>query len=74
MGDAINPDHYKLGPRHSVCGEPIECIDTIINDDFLIGNAKKYLWRLGKKDDSVQEIRKAIWYLNKKVEQLEGKL
>lgn len=32
---------------------------------FLRGNALKYLCRVGKKDNSVQELQKAGWYLNK---------
>jgi len=31
---------------------------------FLLGNALKYLCRLGKKDDESMEIDKSIWYLN----------
>lgn len=34
--------------------------------------AIKYLCRLGKKDEAVQEINKAIWYLNKLKETYEG--
>ena len=35
---------------------------------FLRGNALKYLCRVGKKDDTVQELKKAEWYLNKLIE------
>lgn len=35
---------------------------------FLRGNALKYLCRVGKKDNSVQELKKAGWYLNKLIE------
>ena len=42
--------------------------------DYLVGNATKYIWRLGKKNTSVagqiEDIDKAIHYLEKKREVL----
>lgn len=35
---------------------------------FCLGSALKYLCRLGKKDDSVQELKKARFYLDKLIE------
>ena len=47
----------------------MECIDFIeANDrynDFLLGNAIKYLWRSGNKGDAQTDILKALWYLNR---------
>lgn len=40
--------------------------------DAFLYNATKYLWRLGKKDEAIQEIKKAIWYLTEKVKDLEA--
>lgn len=39
---------------------------------FLRGNAIKYLCRVGKKDETVQELKKAKWYLGKLIECEEG--
>ncbi len=65
MSDAINPDHYKTESG-------IECIDAITAAlgkegaaNFCRGNAIKYLWRGGKKDNTVQDLRKAIWYIER---------
>jgi hypothetical protein len=68
MPDMVNaPPHY-VGA--------IECIDAIeslgIGQEFCRGNAIKYLWRLGKKGDSLEDARKAQWYVNRLVKQLEG--
>ena len=43
---------------------------------FLLGNALKYLCRLGKKDDNLSELKKAQWYVNKLIEEesKEGKI
>ena len=35
---------------------------------FLKGNAIKYLCRAGKKDEIIQELKKADWYINKLIE------
>lgn len=35
---------------------------------FLKGNAIKYLCRAGKKDEIIQELKKANWYINKLIE------
>lgn len=41
---------------------------------FLRGNCLKYLCRLGKKDEELKELKKASWYLNQLIEDIdEGK-
>ena len=64
MTDNVNhPPHYKQGE--------IECIDAIksaLGDSFkfyLQGNALKYLWRHQHKDKIIEDLDKAIWYINK---------
>tara|TARA_R100000805_G_C3601939_1_gene102577 strand:- start:403 stop:615 length:213 start_codon:yes stop_codon:yes gene_type:complete len=64
MTDNVNhPPHYKQGE--------IECIDAIksaLGDSFkfyLQGNAMKYLWRHQHKGKIVEDLDKAIWYINK---------
>ena len=54
---------------------PYETIKVLANwlspeayKGFLLGNTLKYLSRLGKKDNSVQELKKARWYLDKLIE------
>jgi len=63
--DAVNPKHYKDHPSG------VECIIITEHMDFCIGNAVKYLWRAGKKDDNVQDLKKAIWYIERKIKLLE---
>jgi len=70
--DAVSrPAHYADGA--------IECIDAIraaLGDDAFVaycrGNAMKYAWRTGKKDDAAQDLRKAAWYLERAASVLEG--
>ncbi|KAA0022077.1 DUF3310 domain-containing protein [Antrihabitans cavernicola] len=64
--DAINPSHYRSHPSG------IECIQVTEHMDFTLGNAVKYIWRAGLKSDSaIQDLRKAIWYVERKIANLE---
>jgi hypothetical protein len=67
--EAVNhPSHYGAGQDDSY--ETIKVIDAW-NLDFCLGNAVKYLSRAGKKDNVVQDLKKAIWYINHEIELLE---
>lgn len=59
--DPINPNHYKTNSG-------IECIDIAEWFPYTIGNAIKYLWRNGKKDDVLQELKKAEWYIQRTID------
>ena len=68
--DSDNVNH----PEHYISNE-IEVIDIIeaFNLNFHLGNAVKYILRAGKKHDNVKEdIKKAIWYLNRFIKQSYG--
>jgi len=66
--DPVNhPSHYTSDPSG------IECIQITRHRNFNIGNAIKYLWRAGLKEDAkVQDLRKAIWYIEDEIKRLEG--
>lgn len=57
--DNINPQHYKSHPSG------VECIQITEWMCFLSGNAMKYLWRAGQKDDKIQDLEKAKWYIER---------
>ena len=63
MKDPINPNYYKENPVG------IECIEITKHLNFCLGNALKYIWRVGfgGKEDNIQDLKKAIWYLNKQI-------
>lgn len=61
MDNVNHPQHYTDHPSG------IECIQITEHMDFCIGNAIKYLWRAGKKDDSKQDLQKAVWYIQRKI-------
>lgn len=67
MSDNVNhPSHYETGK--------FECIDVMVETqgvqatkDFCLCNALKYIYRHRRKN-GLEDIQKAIWYLNKAVE------
>lgn len=66
--EAVNhPDHYG-GENNTY--EAIKVIEAW-ELDFCLGNVVKYLSRAGKKDSTIQDLRKAKWYLERKINQLE---
>jgi Protein of unknwon function (DUF3310) len=65
--DAINPSHYRKHPSG------IECIEVTRHMNFNVGNAIKYLWRYMDKDDPVENLKKAQWYIDDEIRRLEGK-
>lgn len=69
MSDPVNsPSHYTADPSG------IECIEITRHRNFNIGNAIKYIWRAGLKDSDkdIQDLRKAIWYLQDEINRLNG--
>jgi len=65
--DAVNhPAHYTSDPSG------VECITITRHRNFNVGNAMKYLWRAGLKDDArhVEDLEKALWYISDEIERL----
>ncbi len=62
MQDPVNhPQHYTQHPSG------IECITITEHFNFNVGNAIKYLWRAGLKDDAIQDLEKANWYISREI-------
>ena len=66
-----NPNHYG---GESNPYEAIKVIDAW-NLDFCLGNTVKYISRAGKKntDKELEDLKKALWYLQHKIDTLEKK-
>lgn len=67
MSDPVNhPSHYETGKFESI-DVMVETQGVEAVQNFCICNAFKYIYRHRFKN-GVEDIRKAIWYLNKYVE------
>ena len=75
--DRVNhPSHYA--------DSRIEVIDYIEDKNlgFCLGNAVKYISRAGKKQDAdldqkaktIEDIKKAIWYLERRIQEIDQEL
>jgi len=63
--DPVNhPKHYTSHPSG------VECITITRHMTFNIGNAIKYLWRCGDKDNQIQDLEKAVWYIKDEINRL----
>jgi len=67
LSDPVNhPLHYTSHPSG------VECIQVAEHMNFCLGNAVKYLWRAGLKDDEIQDLEKAAWYLDREINRRKG--
>jgi len=68
IDDLVNhPPHYKSHPSG------VECIDITRHFNFNRGNAIKYIWRAGQKGKEIEDLKKAVWYLNDEIKTLEAR-
>jgi hypothetical protein len=61
-------------PHYGGADNPYEAIKVIEawGLGFCLGNAVKYISRAGKKDDVVQDLEKARWYLDRQIGNLKA--
>ena len=57
MNNVQHPAHYNEHPSG------VECIQVVQHLNFNVGNAVKYVWRAGLKGATVEDLRKAEFYL-----------
>lgn len=75
--DVINPPHYKdIVPGYQYAEMMKYMLDNQTGvDAHLLGQVYKYLMRNGKKDEEIQELSKAKWYLEALIKhKTEGKV
>lgn len=62
VSDMVNaPQHYR---GHA---SGVECIEITEHMSFCAGNALKYVYRRNDKWDSLEDLRKAAWYLRRHI-------
>jgi hypothetical protein len=67
-----HPKHYTSHPSG------VECIQIAEHHNFNTGNAIKYLWRAGLKEDAnktpadkhLEDLKKAAWYIDREIKRL----
>ena len=61
-----HPSHYN-----QIAG--IECIDVARHFSFSLGSAIKYIWRCYHKGATIEDLQKAVWYLQDEIKMLQEK-
>lgn len=61
-----NPKHYTDHPSG------VECIQITEHMNFNLGNAMKYIWRADLKNDAIEDLQKAAWYVNRELKRRGG--
>ena len=63
MTDPVNhPIHYTNHPSG------VECIQITEHMGFCLGNAIKYIWRADLKGKDIEDLKKAIWYVQREID------
>jgi hypothetical protein len=73
--EAINhPAHWFCPSPHGGADNPYEAIKVIEawGLGFHLGNTVKYIARAGKKDPTLQDLKKARWYLDRQISTMEA--
>lgn len=55
------PKHYVSHPSG------VECITITEHLNFCLGNAIKYIWRAGLKGKELEDLKKAVWYIQREI-------
>ena len=65
MSDNVNhPRHYTKHPSG------VECIQITEHMGFNLGNAVKYIWRADLKGNQIEDLKKAVWYINREIQRI----
>jgi len=61
--DPVNhPKYYTSHPSG------VECIQITEHMGFNLGNALKYIWRADLKNNAIEDLKKAAWYVQREIE------
>jgi hypothetical protein len=56
-----NPPHYTDHPSG------VECIQITEHMNYCLGNAVKYIWRADLKNDAIEDLEKAVFYIQREI-------
>lgn len=60
-GPVNHPSHYTNHPSG------VECITITEHMGFCLGNAVKYIWRADLKNDAIEDLKKARFYVDREI-------
>jgi hypothetical protein len=66
-------DSVNSPPHYTFHASGIETIQITEHMGFSLGNVIKYVMRAPYKNNQIEDLKKAQWYLNREIKRLEGK-
>lgn len=72
-GELVEEDDPVERPKHynTLGVECVEVIEELYGDDYFLGNAMKYLWRAKYKGKFVEDLKKCVWYIQRRIKKEE---
>lgn len=61
-------DVVQKAKQYNVHPSGVECIEICGFLPFTLGNAFKYIWRYEHKENPIQGLQKALWYVNTSID------
>ncbi len=71
--DPTSPDPVNHPPHYTSHPSGVECITVARHFSFNLGNVLKYIWRAALKGATLEDLKKARWYLDDEIKQMEKK-
>ena len=65
-------DPVNHPPHYTAHASGVECIQVTEHMNFNLGNAVKYLWRADLKNDAIEDLKKAVWYVQREIQRRGG--
>lgn len=74
MSSDLKPEAVDHPAHYGGADNPYEAIKVIEawSLGFCLGNTVKYIARAGKKDATIQDLKKARWYLDRQIAAMES--
>ena len=71
----MTKEYINHSQHYGGIDNPFELIKVIEHYElnFMLGNSIKYILRAGKKDDKIQDLEKALFYLQREITNLKKK-
>ena len=66
----LNTDPVNHPPHYTQHPSGVECIQITEHMSFNLGNAIKYVWRADLKNDAVEDLKKAVFYINREIDKV----
>ncbi len=65
--ESVPADNVNHPIHYTSHASGVEVIQIVEHMGFCLGNAIKYIMRCDKKNDAIEDLKKAVWYLEREI-------